>query len=103
MAWKFGKLKLMVHGPFNIIRKIGENAYNMELLDNYDILPTFNLKDLRPYHDGDMRVSLFSQLWGIDIGAFVTPQISGVFFFFFIQEFNVQLFYIPKIYKTILL
>ena len=29
---------------------------------------------------------------------FVTPQISGVIFFF-IQEFNVQLFYIPKYMK----
>ena len=35
----------------------------------------------------------------------VMPQISKViflFFIFFIQDFNVQLFYIPKIYKTIL-
>ena len=31
-----------------------------------NILPTFNVKDLRPYHGEDLRVSLFSQLWEID-------------------------------------
>ena len=38
------------------------------------------------------------------VGKSVTPQIFGgqFFFFFFIQEFNVLLFYIPKIYETIL-
>ena len=35
-----------------------------------------------------------------DMIVHVTPQISGViFFFFFIQELNVQLFYIPKYMK----
>ena len=29
----------------------------------------------------------------------MTPQISGVIFFFFIQDLNVQLFYIPKYMK----
>ena len=30
------------------------------------------------------------------------PYFGGHIFFFFIQEFNVPLFYIPKIYETIL-
>ena len=38
----------------------------VEWLDNHNILPTFNVKDLRSYHGQDLRVSLFSQLWGID-------------------------------------
>ena len=33
--------------------------------DNY-ILPTFNVKELRPYHGEDLRASLFSRLWGIN-------------------------------------
>ena len=62
----------MVDGPFNIIEKIGENAYNLELLDNFDILPIANVKDLRSYQGEDLRASLFSQPWGIDTGASTT-------------------------------
>ena len=72
MAWKFGWLKSMIDGPFNIIEKIGENAYNLELLDNFDILPIANVKDLRSYKGEDLRASLFSQPWGIDAGASAT-------------------------------
>ena len=38
------------------------NAYKLELLDDNNILPTFNVKDLRPYHGEDLRASIFSQL-----------------------------------------
>ena len=65
LALKFGRLKSMVDGAFNIIEKIGENAYNLELPNGYDILPKFNVKDLRSYHGEDLRTSLFSQLWGL--------------------------------------
>ena len=51
---KFGKLKPRVDGPFKIIEKIGENAYKLQLPDDYEISPMFNVKDL--------RASLFSQL-----------------------------------------
>ena len=42
-------LDSMLDGPFNIIEKIGENAYNLELPDNSKILHTSNVKDLRSY------------------------------------------------------
>ena len=74
MAWKFGRLKLMIDGPFNIIENIGENAYNLEPPNNSDILHTSNVKDLRSYHGKDLRASFFSQLWGIDAGTTVDPQ-----------------------------
>ena len=57
---KFGKLKSRVDGPFKIIEKIGENAYKLQLSDEYEISPMFNVKDLRAYHDEDLRASLFS-------------------------------------------
>ena len=72
MAWKFGRLKSMVDDPFNIIEKIGENVYNLELPENSDILPTANVKDLRSYQGEDFRASLFSQPWGIYVGASIT-------------------------------
>ena len=43
---KFGKLKPRVDGPFKIIEKIRENAYKLQLLDEYEISPMFNVKDL---------------------------------------------------------
>ena len=75
---KFGKLKPRVDGPFKIIEKIGENAYKLQLPDEYEISPMFNVKDLRAYHGEDLRASLFSQLWGIDAGASInTPNIGN--------------------------
>ena len=44
------------------LRKFGENAYKLELPDDYIILHIFNVEDLRPYHYEDLRASLFSQL-----------------------------------------
>ena len=60
------KLCTRIDGPSKIIKNIIKNAYKLELPDENIILPTFNAKDLRPYHGEDLRVSLFSQLWGID-------------------------------------
>ena len=60
LARKFGRLKSIVNDTFNIIEKIGENAYNLELPDDYDILPTFNVKDLRSYYVEDLRENIFS-------------------------------------------
>ena len=75
---KFGKLKPRVDGPFKIIEKIGENAYKLQLLDEYEISQMFNVKDLRAYHGEDLRASLFSQLWGIDAGSSInTPNIGN--------------------------
>ena len=42
-------------------------------------LPTFNVKDLRPYQGEDLRASFFSQLWGIDAGASTTNNGNSIF------------------------
>ena len=76
---KFGKYKPRVDDHFKIIENIGENAYKLHLPNEYEISPIFNLKDLRAYHDEDLRASLFSQLWGIDVGASInTPNIGSL-------------------------
>jgi hypothetical protein len=36
-------------GPCKIIRKFGENAYEIELPDGIEISPIFNISDLYPY------------------------------------------------------
>ena len=75
---KFGKLKPRVDGPFKIIEKIRENDYKLQLPDEYEISPMFNVKDFRAYHDKELRASLFSHLWRIDAGASInTPNIGS--------------------------
>ena len=49
----------------------------MQLPNEYEISPMFNVKDLRAYHSKDLK-SLFSQLLGIDAGASInTPNIRS--------------------------
>ena len=56
------KLRIRIGGPYKIIKKIGKNAYKLEFPDDNNILHTLNVKDLGPYHDEDLRASLFPQL-----------------------------------------
>ena len=54
--------------------EVGDNAYKLELFDDYDISHIFNVKDLRLYHGEELRTSLFSKLWRIDAGAPTTTN-----------------------------
>jgi len=38
-------------GPFEILEKIGPNAYMVDLPGEYRVSTTFNVADLSPYHD----------------------------------------------------
>ena len=40
-------------GPFEIMEKIGPNAYKVDLPSDYGISATFNVSDLSPYFDED--------------------------------------------------
>ena len=68
-----------VDGPSKIIKKIGENAYKLEFPNDYDILPTSNVKDLRFYHGEVLKASPFCQLWGIVAGASTTNIGNSIF------------------------
>ena len=59
MDSKFGRLKSMVDSSFKIIENIEDNAYKLELPNDYDISHTFNVKDLRLYHGEELRLILF--------------------------------------------
>jgi len=47
------KSKLMPRsdGPFEVIEKIGPNAYKIDLPGDYGVSATFNVADLSPYYD----------------------------------------------------
>ena len=78
----------------------GKGEVEEEDLEKMPYLKAVILEGLRRHPPGHfvMAHSVTQDMW--------RPKFSGVifffFFFFFLQEFNVLLFYIPKIYETIL-
>ena len=38
-------------GPFEILERIGPNAYKVDLPGEYGVSATFNIADLSPYYD----------------------------------------------------
>jgi hypothetical protein len=47
----YNKLKLKKIGPCKILRRFGENAYEIELPKDVGISPILNIEDLYPYRE----------------------------------------------------
>jgi hypothetical protein len=43
------KLMARADGPFKVLEKINDNAYKLDLPVNFEVSPTFNIADLKPY------------------------------------------------------
>jgi hypothetical protein len=54
---------LRVDRPFRVIEMVNDNAYKVDLPDEYNISATFNVKDLSPYledvDDSDLKTNHF--------------------------------------------
>ena len=46
---KVSKLGSRGSGPFKVLKRIGTNAYELELPKEFRVNPTFNVSDLVPY------------------------------------------------------
>jgi hypothetical protein len=54
----YNKLKMKKIGPCRVLRKFGENAYELELPDGIGISPIFNVSDLYPYRAGEVEAGV---------------------------------------------
>ena len=60
------KSKLMPHGdgPFQVLERINDNAYKLDLLGEYNVSATFNVANLSPFSVGDdfdLRANRFQE------------------------------------------
>jgi hypothetical protein len=58
----YNKLKMKKIGPCQVLKKMGENAYEIELLDGIEISSIFNVSDLYPYGAGEAKTTSDEQL-----------------------------------------
>ena len=52
-ACRWSKLHPRRDGPFQVLERINDNAFKLDLPGEYNISPTFNVSDLSPFDVGD--------------------------------------------------
>ena len=61
-AQRRSKLLLRGDGPFQVVTWINDNAYKLDLHDEYNVSATFNVYDLSPFDVGeDSRMNPFEE------------------------------------------
>ena len=58
----YNKLKMKKIGPCKVLKKIGQNSYEVELPDGIRISPIFNVSDLYPYKTDEAGAESDDQL-----------------------------------------
>ncbi|KAL4282950.1 hypothetical protein GQ457_16G018720 [Hibiscus cannabinus] len=61
-AQRSSKLLPQGDGPFQIVEKVNDNAYKLDLPGEYTVSATFNISDLTPFYDStDLRSNPFQE------------------------------------------
>jgi hypothetical protein len=72
------KLQARANGPFKVLRKINDNAYEIDLPSTYDVSKSFNVADLSPFFGSEeSRTTPFE--WGDDM-TMPAPTASPITF-----------------------
>ena len=70
------KLQPRGDGPFQVIARVNDNAYKLDLPGEYNVSATFNVADLSPFNaESDSRTNLFEEE-GNDGGHLKQPNLS---------------------------
>ena len=71
------KLLPRAEGPFEVLERVNDNAYKVDLPGDYEVSATFNVADLSPFYPDvppqDLRVKSFQQ--GEDDGILATEDL----------------------------
>ena len=61
-AQRRSKLLPRGDGPFQVLEKVNDNAYKLDLPGEYNVSATFNVSNLTPYDDSiDLRTNPFQE------------------------------------------
>ena len=52
--YRKSKLRLSGDGPFQVLEKMNDNSYELDLPENYSVSPKFNVHALMPYLEDDV-------------------------------------------------
>ncbi|KAL4302844.1 hypothetical protein GQ457_10G010370 [Hibiscus cannabinus] len=75
-AQRSSKLLPRGDGPFQVVAKVNENAYKLDLPDEYNVSATFNVSDLTPFDDpSDLRTNP-SQEGGDDVSTSSSAHVA---------------------------
>ena len=77
----YNKLRMKKIGPCKVLKKMGENDYEIELPDGIIISPIFNIADLYPYRVGEAETTSDEQpkvQWTKQMPFAEKPQMEGI-------------------------
>ena len=59
---RYSKLNPRGDGPFQVLERINDNAYKIDLPDEYNVSATVNVSNFSPFDVGfDLRMNLFEE------------------------------------------